>query len=154
MGDRMIAALVLAASIGTLQPADRTDRIAGQYVGPVLNIYEQGAMSGTSWFTVDKNGRYTGHTIARKPWKNCMDYDPEGWSGQLYRLGKHTFVAINDGASDGYVLHVTPDRRQGASTLLSRDPAIETNLFFRDARFNPDALLGVMAGNRCEDSEQ
>ena len=147
----MITALTLAAAIGTLQPDDRTDRLTGQWVGPLLNIHVQGAMSGTSWFVVDRNGRYTGHTLARKPWKNCLDYDDKGWTGQLYRLGKHTFFAVNDSATDGYVLHVTPDRRQGASTLLSKDPAIESNLFFRDAKFNPDALLGVMAGNRCEE---
>ena len=149
----MITALTLAAAIGTLQPVDRTDRLTGQWVGPLLNIHVQGAMSGTSWFVVDRNGRYTGHTLARKPWKNCLDYDPQGWTGQIYRLGKHTFVAINDGAPDGYVLNVTKDRQYGASTLLSRDQAVEMNLFFRDARFNPDALLGVIGEARCKEEQ-
>lgn len=136
----MIKALTLLLGIH----AAEAGMPAGQYVGPVLNIYGSAPMSGLSWFTVDREGRYHGRTLARKPSEDCLSYDPRGWTGRLYPIGDNTYFARNDGSAEGYVLQVLPDRRMGASTYMGVEPVVESNLFFRDQGFRPERLMGLV----------
>ena len=143
----MIASLALAATLHTLPPATGLN---GTYAGPVLNCYQGDCMPGFSWFTVGKDGRYHGKTIGKKPGDSCLSHDPGGWTGQLYRLGRDTFYAINDDAEDGYILQVSRNRQQAASTYMGTEAGvIESNQFFRTT-ITPDALLSVARGRMCE----
>lgn len=142
---------VLLCVLG-LRAADVCARMPeGQYVGTVLNIYSHGAMSGISWFTVDRSGAYQGRTLARRPNSSCLSYSPKGWTGRLHPIGDNTFIARNDGSDEGYVLQVTPDRRFAASTYMGVEHVVEANWYFRDNRFKPELLLRKMAGQMCEE---
>jgi hypothetical protein len=148
----MITALVLAASIQGLSPPPASDSILGTtWVGPVMNSYSGEAMNGLSWFVIDKQGRYVGHTIAKKPGADCMTYDPGGWTGQLYRLDRQTYYAYNDGAHEGYLIELSPDRKTGASIYYGNEPGvIEANWFFRNRHFKPEKILNLSRGLMCE----
>jgi hypothetical protein len=135
-----------------LHAADVCARMpVGQYVGTVVNIYSTGAMSGISWFTVDRSGAYRGQTLARKPNGACLSHDPKGWTGQLHPIGENTFFAQNDGSSEGYVLQVTADRRFAVSSYMGAEQVVETNWFIKDNRFKPELLLRKMADQICEE---
>lgn len=136
----MIKVLLLLLGVQTAS----ANMPAGQYVGMVLNIYGTAPMSGLSWFTVDRRGRYHGRTLARKPGDNCLSSDPKGWTGRLHPIGDNTYFARNDGSSEGYVLQVLPDRRIGASTYMGAESVIEANWFFRDQGFQPERLMGLV----------
>ena len=143
----MITSLYLAASMHMLPPAKG---LAGTYAGTVLNCYHDKCMSGFSWFTVSRDGTYHGQTLAKKPSDACLSHDPKGWTGRLYKLGKHTFYALNDGADEGYILQVSQNKQQAASTYIGTEAGvIESNLFFRTT-INPDALLSEARGKMCE----
>lgn len=144
----MIGSLVLMATLQhTLPPATG---LHGTYAGPVLNCYSGDCMPGFSWFTVAKDGTYHGQTIAKKPGDACLSHDPKGWTGRLYKLGKHTFYALNDGADEGYILQVSRNRQQAASTYMGAESGvIESNLYFKTT-INPDALLSVARGRMCQ----
>lgn len=143
----MIASLALAATLQNLPPATG---LSGTYAGPVLNCYQGDCMPGFSWFTVSRDGRYHGQTIGKKPGDACLSHDPKGWTGRLYRLGKDTYFALNDGADDGYILQVSRNRQQAASTYMGAESGvIESNLYFKTT-INPDALLSVARGRMCE----
>ena len=148
----MIAALTLAAALHTLSPPPAGDSVLGStFVGPVINVYSGNAMSGWSWFVIDKHGKYTGHTLAKKPGANCFSYDPAGWTGQLYRLDRQTYFAYNDGADEGYLIGLSLDRRAGASTYFGTSPkVIEANWFYRSRHFQPDKILKLAEGVMCE----
>ena len=152
MGDAMIAALTLAAALHALSPPPAGDSVLGStFVGPVINSYSGQAMQGFSWFRIDKQGRYTGHTIARKPGADCLSYDDKGWTGQLYKLSRQTYFAFNDEAHEGYLIQLAPDRRSGSSTYFGAEPGvIEANWFYKDRHFQPERILSLAAGVMCE----
>jgi hypothetical protein len=148
----MIKSLTLAAALHALSPPPAGDSVLGStFVGPVINSYSGAAMQGFSWFTIDKHGRYTGHTIARKPGDDCLSYDPQGWTGQLYRLSRQTYFAFNDEAHEGYLIQLAPDRRSGSSTYFGAEVGvIEANWFYKDRHFQPDKILSLAAGGLCD----
>ena len=143
----MIATLALAASLNTLPPATG---IAGTWAGPVLNCYDDRCMSGFSWFTVGKDGRYHGQTLAKKPGATCLSHDPEGWTGRLYRLGKDTYYAINDGADEGYLLQVSRNRQTASSTYMGTEKDVVESNQFHKTTIALDALLSVANGRMCQ----
>lgn len=134
----MIKELTLAASI------------SGTWAGPVLNCYSGQCMAGFSWFTVAKDGRYHGQTLAKKPGSNCLSHDPKGWTGKLYRLGLDTYYALNNGANEGYILQVSRNRQTASSTYIGTETdVIESNQFFKTT-INADTLLSVAHGKMCK----
>jgi hypothetical protein len=148
----MIKSLALAASLHALSPPPAGDSVLGStFVGPVINSYSGNAMSGWSWFHIDKSGRYTGHTLAKKPGANCFSYDPAGWTGQLYRLDRQTYFAYNDGADEGYLIGLSPNRMTGASTYFGIAPGvIEANWYVRNRHFKPESVLKLAEGVMCD----
>lgn len=144
----MIAALSLAAALQALPTATN---VSGTWAGPVLNCYSGQCMPGFSWFTVDRTGKYHGWTIAKKPNDACLSFDADGWTGQLYRLGKTTLYALNDGASDGYILQVSRDRQSASSTYIGTEAGvIESNHFFRSAPIDADVLKALTQSGMCK----
>ena len=144
----MIAALSLAAALQTLPPATH---IAGTWAGPVLNCYSGQCMPGYSWFEVDRSGKYHGWTIAKKPGDACLSFDEEGWTGQLYRLGRQTLYALNDGAADGYILQVSRDKQSASSTYIGSEAGvIESNHFYRSAPIDTDVLTALVQHKMCQ----
>ena len=124
--------------------------VAGMWAGPVLNCYSGNCMPGFSWFTVAKDGQYHGQTIAKKPGAACLSHDPKGWTGQLYRLGKDTYYAINTDSNEGYFLQVSRDRQTASSTYVGVGVnVVESNQFYR-TKINPDALLDVVRQWMCD----
>ena len=143
----MIAALALAATLNTLPPATG---LRGTWAGPVLNCYSGQCMPGISWFRVDKSGRYHGWTLGKKPGQDCLSYDHNGWTGQLYRLGPNSAYALNDGAAAGYVIQISRDRQTASSTYLGPEAGvIESNHYYRDPGFQPRLLLNLAADALC-----
>jgi hypothetical protein len=140
----MIAALTLAAALHSLSPPPAHDSVLGStFVGPVINSYSGANMQGFSWFTIDRNGRYTGRTIA---------YDPIGWTGQLYKLSRQTYFAFNDSSHEGYLIQLAPDKRSGSSAYFGAEAGvIEANWFYRDLSFSPDKVLQLVDGVICND---
>lgn len=148
----MIKSLTIAAALHTLSPPPAGDSVLGStFVGPVVNVYSGAAMQGFSWFVIGRTGRYTGHTIARKPGDDCLSYDPVGWTGQLYKLSRQTYFAFNTDSHDGYLIQLAPDRRSGSSTYFGTESGvIEANWFYRDRHFQPDKILKLAEGVMCE----
>lgn len=146
----MIATLALSASLNLLTPAGR--EVAGTWAGPVANCYGVDAsqcMPGYSWFTVDADGAYHGHTIARKPGQGCLSLDADGWTGQLYRLDRQTYLAVNTDGPAGYLIQLSRDRTHGSSTYLGPDAGVlESNHLYR-TRLDPDKLLRLVEPYRC-----
>jgi hypothetical protein len=125
----MIAALALSASLNLLTPAGR--EVAGTWSGQVLNCHGNECMAGFSWFEV-RNGRYIGRTLAKKYGQTCLSYDPTGWTGTLYKLDRDKYFALNDGATEGYLLHISRDRHTASATYMGIEPGVvETNRFER-----------------------
>jgi len=148
----MIGSLVVLASLHALSPPPAGDSVLGStFVGPVINSYSGNAMSGWSWFHIDKSGRYTGHTLAKKPGADCLSYDPQGWTGQLYKLSRQTYFAFNDEAHEGYLIQLAPDKRSGSSAYFGAEAGvIEANWFYKDRHFQPDKILKLAEGVMCE----
>ena len=148
----MIGSLLLLASLHKLPAPPPNDPVLGStYAGTVLNSYSGNVMQGVSWFTIDKRGGYVAHTIAKLPDADCINYDETGWTGQLYKLNTRTYFAVNTGATEGYVIQISPDRKIGASSYFGTTPGVvEANWFFRDRTFNPDAILNLMRDDLCK----
>jgi hypothetical protein len=148
----MIKSLTLAAALHALSPPPSGDNVLGStFVGPVINSYSGQTMQGFSWFQIDKQGRYTGRTIARKPSDNCLSYDAVGWTGQIYKLSRQTYFAFNDESHEGYLIQLAPDRRSGSSTYFGAEAGVvESNWFYRDRSFSPDKVLQLVDGVMCE----
>lgn len=141
---------LLAAML--LKPVTSSDHLAGVWAGTVLNCYQTTCMSGFSWFEVGRSGRYTGRTIGKKPGKDCLSYDQKGWSGRLYRVDQYTYYAVNDGADEGYLLQVSPDRTQAASAYMGTEvDTVETNHFYRTT-LRPSRLVELLMRDFCGDS--
>ena len=120
-------ALTLALALA--QPAGPA--LNGTWSGTVHNCYGAECMAGFSWFEV-KDGRYTGRTLAKKPGQTCLSYDPAGWTGRLYKLDRGKYFALNDGATEGYLLTLGRDRHTASATYMGTEPGVvETNRFER-----------------------
>jgi hypothetical protein len=108
-------------------------------------------MNGLSWFTIDKQGKYVGHTLAKKPGADCLSYNAKGWTGRLYKLSRQTYYALNDGATEGYLIQLAPDKQVGSSLYLGAEVGvIEANWFYRDRSFQPEKILSLAVGVMCE----
>ena len=149
----MIGSLIVLAALHSLSPPPSGDSVLGStFVGPVINSYSGQTMQGFSWFHIDKAGRYHARTIARKPGDDCLSYDPQGWTGQLYRLSRQTYFAYNDAAHEGYLIQLAPDRRSGSSTYFGSEAGVvEANWFYKDRHFKPEQVLKLAEGVMCDD---
>lgn len=117
----------------TIKEADKV--LNSLWVSPTFNVHGQTIQQGISWFRVDKNGEYEGHSIIRSSGNNCFKYDKEGWLGQVYYVAKNTYAAWNHDELRGfYLINISNDSMTGSSIMMPSPQLtndFEKNEFFR-----------------------
>lgn len=126
------------------------------WISPVINIYGQNRYEGTTYFKIDKNGRYTARTLIRAPDKDCVTYGKE-WGTQLYKVGQYEYASWDEFGTAYYLITLSMDKKYASSQLIG-GPQIanvsERNQFFRRPKsFTMDNLLRLSQPIMCPEAK-